>query len=90
MRLSTVVRRLERLGVDRARVDAETRLVAQHLDKLLRPLGLEIRRVGHRAPLRRATTSTANWGSGRAHPRATRLVGAEQAERSGPPESGLS
>ncbi len=79
MRLSTVLRRLERLGVDRARVDVETRVVAQRLDKLLRPLGLEIRRVGHRALPRRAPTAPADRGPGRARPRDARLVRAEQA-----------
>jgi len=53
MRLSTVVKRLERLGVNRAHVDAETRVVAQQLDRLLRPLGLEIRRLGRRTLVRR-------------------------------------
>jgi hypothetical protein len=86
MRFSTVVRRLERLGIDRARVDTETRVIAHHLDKLLRPLGLEIRRAGHRALPRRTSTAAAGRGSGQARPPGGRFARAEQAERSEPSE----
>jgi hypothetical protein len=61
-------------------------VVAHHLDKLLRPLGLEIRRAGHRALPRRSSTAPADRGPGRARPSGGRLARAEQAERSEPSE----